>query len=351
VNREDAEEYTQSLSQIVGASFRQIALAHRMGVPKTLGFKGKQATKDWVLERLGAYVQMQLTERKRAELELKTEGYSNRAIAQIVGVDETTVRRDQGAAFAAEQEENASDSNDGCSHNAANAAPIIDAIPQGQKTRTANENARKAELEQPVNLTLASGLHHGDFRKLSDQIADASVQLVFTDPPYDRESVDLYDDAARVARRILKPGGSFIAYSGQKHLPHVLTACARHLDYWWTIAGVHAGGNQILNKLGVRCGWKPLVWFVKGTRGDVQNILADVISGAREKDNHEWQQAEEEARYYIEKLTSPDGLVVDFFIGGGTTAAAAKALGRQWIGFEIDAKSADRASRRIDEAA
>ena len=180
----------------------------------------------------------------------------------------------------------------------------------------------------------------------------SSVELVFTDPPYDEESVPLYGEAARIAARILKPGGSFIAYSGQKYLPEVFDECrSSDLRYWWTGACVHAGGNQILQKLGIRCGWKPLIWFVKGTRGDVQNVLLDTISGDREKDDHEWQQSEREAAYYIEKLTSPNGLVVDFFVGGGTTPAAAKKLGRQFIGFEINAKHIERASKRLMEAA
>ena len=209
------------------------------------------------------------------------------------------------------------------------------------------EQERKEILQRPVKIRLEPGLHRGDFRELSDMIADESVELVFTDPPYDAESAVLYEDAARVAARILKPGGSFIAYSGQTQLPAVLAGCGKHLRYWWTIAGVHSGGNQLLQKLGIRCGWKPLVWFVKGTRGDVQNILLDVVTGDREKAAHQWQQAESEAAYYIENLTSPHGLVVDFFIGGGTTAVAAKKLGRPWIGFEVDASAAERASERL----
>lgn len=107
----------------------------------------------------------------------------------------------------------------------------------------------------------------------------------------------------------------------------------------------------MLQKLGIRCGWKPLVWFVKGTRGDVQNVLSDVVAGSREKNLHKWQQAEVEAEYYIEQLTSPHGLVVDFFIGSGTTAIAAQRLGRPWIGFETDAAAAESASRRLVQAA
>ena len=229
---------------------------------------------------------------------------------------------------------------------------IVEAVKNGEISahaaiKSMEEENRKRELQRPVKVELAAGLHRGDFRELAHQIADNSVELIFTDPPYDGESVHLYESAAQVAARILKPGGSFIAYSGQRHLPDVLAGCSKHLRYWWTIAGVHNGGNQILQKLGIRCGWKPLVWFVKGTRGHVQNVLRDVVTGDREKDAHQWQQAEEEAIYYIEHLTSPQGLVVDFFIGGGTTAVAAQKLGRSWIGFEVDASAAERASARI----
>ncbi len=37
MNKDDAEEYTQSLGQVVGGAWRQIALAKRLGVPKALG--------------------------------------------------------------------------------------------------------------------------------------------------------------------------------------------------------------------------------------------------------------------------------------------------------------------------
>jgi hypothetical protein len=359
MNQQDAEEFTQSLGQIGGGWWRQVALARRLGVPKALGLE----TEQWVKDRLGGYVKMAGEERLKAIDELKKDGHSNVAIAEVIGVDEKTVRNltSENSEPTKKKRKKNKGTEGGTSENS-EPAPLdavaalaatnkVHAAEKSTKTRQQNEEKRKTDLERPVKTALAPGLHHGDFRTLCDQIDDGSVQLVFTDPPYDEKSVGLYAHAARIAKRILKPGGSFIAYSGQRHLPAVLKECSVYLDYWWTIAGVHGGGNQILNKLGIRCGWKPLVWFVKGTRGDVQNILIDTISGDREKDTHEWQQSEQEARYYIEKLTSPDGLIVDFFIGGGTTAAAAKALGRKWIGFEVNASAAERASRRIEGAA
>ena len=178
------------------------------------------------------------------------------------------------------------------------------------------------------------------------------MDLVFTDPPYNKDSIDLYRKAAKTAARILKPGGSFIVYSGQKYLPEVYGLINQPaLRYWWTFAGVHGGGNQMLQKLGIRCGWKPILWYVKGTRGDVSEVLLDVVSGNREKDQHEWQQSEAEALHFIEKLTFPDGLIVDFFMGGGTTKAAADKLGRRFVGFEIEIATAEQLRERFGEQA
>jgi protein gp37/predicted transcriptional regulator len=90
MKREDAEEYTQSLGQIIAGSWRQIALAERLGVPAALGMK----LREWVRDRLGGYIQMEVPERKQAALELKMEGQSNKEIGDILGISKETVRRD-----------------------------------------------------------------------------------------------------------------------------------------------------------------------------------------------------------------------------------------------------------------
>jgi hypothetical protein len=103
-----------------------------------------------------------------------------------------------------------------------------------------------------------------------------------------------------------------------------------------------------MKEYGIRVGWKAMLWFVKGTRDDKQNIVRDVVSGGREKSHHDWQQSQSEAEYWIENLCHPDGMVCDPFLGGGTTAAAAKKLNRKWIGFEVDPGQAAIAMQRIE---
>ena len=51
---------------------------------------------------------------------------------------------------------------------------------------------------------------------------------------------------------------------------------------------------------------------------------------------------------HIEHTTQPNDIVADFFLGSGTTCVAAKELGRQYIGFEIDREYYDIAKKRLN---
>jgi hypothetical protein len=93
VNREDAEEYTQALGQVVAGGWRQVGLGKRLGVPAALGI----SVEEWVQDRLGGYVRLSIPERSEAIAELADEGMSNRAIAEVLGVSEPTVRRTKAA--------------------------------------------------------------------------------------------------------------------------------------------------------------------------------------------------------------------------------------------------------------
>jgi hypothetical protein len=100
VNRSDAEEYTQALGQVVAGGYRQVALGVRLGVPKALGL----STPQWVEDRLGGYVRMSVPDRREAAAELVNEdGMSKREAAEVIGVGESTVRRDLSAPNGATQ--------------------------------------------------------------------------------------------------------------------------------------------------------------------------------------------------------------------------------------------------------
>jgi ParB-like chromosome segregation protein Spo0J len=190
-------------------------------------------------------------------------------------------------------------------------------------------------------------VHVGDFRDHFDKVADGSLSLIFTDPPYDRKAEELFEGLADFASAKLAEGGSLVMYLGHLQLPAAFDAFNGKMRHWWTCACVHEGGKTLMREYGIRAGWKPMLWFVKGTRDDKQNIVSDVVSGTTEKSHHDWQQDQSEAEYWIENLCPSDGIVCDPFLGGGTTAAAAIKLSRKWIGFEINQDQAVLAMSRL----
>jgi len=220
-------------------------------------------------------------------------------------------------------------------------------VREAEKEQQRDELRKQAEEAAPVKY---SNVIVGDFREVADQIGDGTVSLIFTDPPYDHEASEMLPDLAAFAERKLAEGGSLLCYIGQTQLPAAMDAFRERLRYWWTVACVHSGAANLMNKYGVRAGWKPVLWFVKGTRHEVSNIVSDVMSGGQEKDRHRWQQAVGEAEYWIDKLCPADGLVCDPFLGSGTTALAAQRLKRRWVGIEIDAATAAESRQRIAEA-
>ncbi len=218
-----------------------------------------------------------------------------------------------------------------------------------EKRQSKNRQDKRKEAASKVEPQFFDNVHIGDFRKLTDKVADGSLSLIFTDPPYDRKAIELFDGLGEFAANKLADGGSLMAYVGHIQIPDALQILSKHLRYWWVCCCLHSGGESLMKEYGIRVGWKAMLWFVKGTRDDKQTIVHDVVSGGREKSHHDWQQSQSEAEYWIQNLCPSDGIVCDPFLGGGTTAAAAIKLNRKWIGFEQDHDQAVLAMARCGQ--
>jgi len=212
-----------------------------------------------------------------------------------------------------------------------------------QKATEQKEERQKAVRQLGEDIL---GIRHADFRE-TKEILDDSIDFVFTDPPYGKEHVGLYLDLAAFAKRVLRPGSWCVAYSGQAFLPNVLKYMERHLTYGWCFAVRHTGGDLRYRKFRLQNGWKPLVAFYKPPLEIWWDWFADVISGGKEKDEHDWQQAEAEAAHFIKALSPENGIVCDPMCGSGTSCVAAKRLGRQWVGIEKEQQTAEDARLRI----
>jgi 16S rRNA G966 N2-methylase RsmD len=222
-------------------------------------------------------------------------------------------------------------------------------IPQAKKKqkRDQREKRRQALANQPV--IDDPTIWHGDFRELGSDIPDNSVDLIFTDPPYDEKNIPLYGDLAELGARVLKPGGSLICYVGHYALPDVLPLMTPHLRYWWTLACVHSGNAARLQVKSVYAGWKPMLWFVKEYHRNLDYVTDLVKSQPVDKTDHEWEQSSVEAEYYIEHLTLPDEMILDPMCGSGTTCLAALKLNRHTLGIEEDVERFRVAQARLSE--
>lgn len=218
--------------------------------------------------------------------------------------------------------------------------------------REEREKRRAAERAHQPEPTLPDGIRIEICRasELVDKagLEPGTVDLIFTDPPYHVDSVECWTELGELAVRALRPGGLLVAYTGQYTMPEALDRLrAANLDYFWCYAVAHDGAFFQMYVTHVQCGWKPLLVMRNGP-GDPPEWHKDFVAdGGREKSDHDWQQSEVEAAYWIRELSKPDHLVCDPFVGGGTSAVVCRDLGRRFVGCDIAPTAVEKAKERL----
>ena len=206
-----------------------------------------------------------------------------------------------------------------------------------KKEKKETERSRLEEIGKTKQIDV--DLRLGDFEEVFKDIPDGSIDCIITDPPYPKEFIEVWSKLSRVAKRVLKPNGYCVAYSGQMYLPEVMNRMCENLDYYWTFAVYHEGQTQIVNGINLMCRWKPVLIFQNGKK-KIENTFQDYfISEQREKNGHDWQQSKSGVAYLIEMFTKKGDTILEPFAGSGTTMIAAREKGRNVIGAEIDEKT------------
>ena len=239
----------------------------------------------------------------------------------------------------------------------------------------------------------------GDCLKLLPQLPGDSADLIFADPPYNLQlknelyrpnmtrvsgvsdswdkfnsfaDYDLFCEAwLRECRRVLKPDGA-IWVIGTYHNISRLGRLLQDLGFWMQNDVIWQKSNPMPNFRGVRFtnATETLLWAKKSEKGramfnhramkrenggkQMTNVWTFPVCGGGERlrDSagvklHSTQKPLSLLRRILLATTKPGDVVLDPFLGSGTTAAAARQLGRIAIGVEKENRYADIAAERI----
>jgi len=236
-------------------------------------------------------------------------------------------------------------------------------------------------------------IYRGDAVELMAEFPDESFDLAFCDPPYNLEKAynaheDDMDREQYLAWceewlaeyvRLLKPEGSLVVVNIPEWALEHAHYLNRHLQFreWisWDAMSVPRGymmpahyavlhyskatGDLEVNDLPDP---QPREWCLRPDCRERQreltkrNPLTDVwthihrIKHEGQRDDHPCQLPLELLESLLALLTDPGDLVIDCMIGTGTTAVAAKRLGREYVGIDVDPSYVALARRKVREA-
>ena len=322
-----------------------------------------------------------LSRDQRAEVVvvLRNRGWSTRRIADAVSVHHTTVLRDLdeigadapisvperierqgGGSYPARRPPLTSSIVVRSARDEARARSALAALGDeapGPDLRRAEEKARIAALsrrrasETPGEVTGPGyELRLGDVREVFADVPDASVDAIVCDPPYDKDGLPTYSMLSEFAARVLKPGRLCVAYCGKAWLPDHFARLAEHLEYVWTGCVWLPGRHTLFRHKMVFGRWRPVALFSNGAY-EVRSTLVDGLTspgnGTKGAADHPWQQAVVPFVRLVEMVTKPGELVIDPFLGSGTTAIACLVSGRRFLGADIDPGAVSLAIERI----
>jgi adenine-specific DNA-methyltransferase len=200
----------------------------------------------------------------------------------------------------------------------------------------------------------------GDCTDVMSYMPSQSVDFILTDPPYitryrDRkgrrvlgdDNSDWLQPAFRRMYRLLKNGSFCVSFYGWNRTDLFMTA--------WRSAGFRILGHIVFRKSYTSSTrfmqYRHEQAFLLG-KGDVRHPVApirDVIDWTDYTGNrlHPTQKPLQILKPLIDSFTPPGGTVLDPFCGSGSTLAAARDLGRRFIGIELDPAHHQTARQRL----
>ena len=188
-------------------------------------------------------------------------------------------------------------------------------------------------------------------------VADNSVDIIITDPPYPKEFLHVWRELAVFAARVLKPHGFLVTYAPQYYLGKIMVDMNTVNDLAWyaQLVMTHDRSRSTIFPRKEICGYKPILVFqklgVNGKTSKPYKSFVDIIKGSgREKGLHEWQQSQAELTPLLETFSQPGDTVMDPFMGSGSTGCAAVLEDNvaKFVGIDLTPEYVTIAKQRIE---
>lgn len=147
-------------------------------------------------------------------------------------------------------------------------------------------------------------------------------------------------------RKVPSMGGSVRKYSSvHDNLGFFVNGC----DYYFDLDAIRVPYDEITKKARSRKQFEGSKWLELGHNPKDIWSVSRIHGQAPERQNHPTQKPLEIIERIIKASCPPNGLVLDCFMGSGTTAIASINTGRNYIGFEINPEYFDLINARIDK--
>lgn len=219
-------------------------------------------------------------------------------------------------------------------------------------------------------------------------LPDACVDLIFTDPPYyqyraqniaglknhkdvvtefefdgfksEEEYLRFLEDVLIECFRVCKPGAAGYLWCGDDFVSYLNRMVERVGFQFRKVIHWHKTNPfpAIYTRKMYANSMEMLVHFSKGTPktwnhkpvNQMHNFIETPICMGKERTSHKTQKPLKVCLPFIEISSNEGELVLDPFMGSGSTAVAARKLNRNFIGFELNPDYCKIAQERIEKA-
>lgn len=232
-------------------------------------------------------------------------------------------------------------------------------------------------------------LENGSCTDLMQNLPDNSINLILTDPPYNigqfagnrgklqgmdraknyfvnsvwdnagfEEWNDMMREFFKQASRIMKTGGNMLMFMSILKIEPI-RLLAEEYGFYYKTAGVWHKTNPMPRNMNTRFinsiePWIHFIWKTRsGTFNNKGRAIHDFVEfpiasvGEKKFGKHPTQKPESLINYFIDLLSDKNDLILDPFMGSGTTGVCAVKNSRRFIGYELNEEYFVSAKNRI----